>query len=124
MGTTPLFAAVAVNPSKKIVPLAVDAEGNLRTVAPPTDDYIPVYNITAATVVKAAPGQLLDISVVVAGSAAGSVNDCATTGAAAASNKVMSVPNTVEGPLGTNWTCVTGICITPGTGQTLAVLYV
>ena len=79
-------------------------------------------NITAATVVKAAKGRLVRINVVVAGSAAGTANDCATTGAVAAANEICAIPNTV-GQITLYWPCNTGICITPGTGMTVAVSY-
>ena len=81
------------------------------------------YNITAAAVVKAVPGRLAKISVVVAGSTAGKVNDCATTGAIAAANQICAIPNTV-GMIAMDWPCTAGITVTPGTGQTLAISYV
>lgn len=80
-------------------------------------------NITAATVVKASPGTVYKVNVVVAGSAPGTVNDCATTGAAAAANEIAAIPNTVGpveiGPFPT----FVGIVVVPGTGQTLAVAF-
>jgi hypothetical protein len=76
-------------------------------------------NITAAKVLKAGPGAVLVVTVVVAGSAPGTVNDCATTGAAAAANQVATIPNTV-GSYAINVPCVVGIVV-PGSGQTLAV---
>lgn len=79
-------------------------------------------NITAATVVKAAPGRVARVSVIVAGSAAGSVNNALTTGAAAASNQLFVVPNTA-GSYVIDMYCSTGIVVVPGTGQTLAVSY-
>lgn len=81
------------------------------------------YNITAATVVKAAAGYIARVSVIVAGSAAGTVNDCLTTGAAAAANQVGVTPTTV-GVTSYSWPCTTGIVVVPGTGQTLAVAFV
>lgn len=79
-------------------------------------------NISAATVIKVGPGRVARVSVVTAGSAAGAVNDCAETGAAAAGNKVASIPNTV-GVIELDWPMVNGLCITPGTGQVLAVSF-
>ena len=79
-------------------------------------------NITSATVVKAAPGQVLTVTVVVAGSAPGTVNDCLTTGAAAASNAIASLPAAV-GSQQLNFPCQVGIVVTPGTGQTIAISY-
>lgn len=83
-------------------------------------------NITAATVVKAAPGTLLGIQVLVAGSGLGSVNDCTTVAAVATANQVAVVEESVTTvPLPPNgFPCKAGIVVTPGTGQTLAVAYV
>lgn len=84
------------------------------------------YNITTPTVILAAKGRLVQIAVVVAGAAAGTANDCATTGAAAASNQFCSIPNTISSAapvLSIDWPCNTGIVIVPGSGQTLAVTY-
>lgn len=80
-------------------------------------------NLTAATVVKATAGRLVKVNVIVAGTAAGTANDCATTGAVAAANEVFVIPNTV-GTYNLDWPCLTGITITPGTGQTVAVSYI
>lgn len=79
-------------------------------------------NITAATVVKAAPGRTVKIAVIVAGSAAGTLNDCLTTGAAAAANELAAIPNTV-GIISVDIGHTTGIVVVPGTGQTIAVYY-
>lgn len=77
-------------------------------------------NVTVPTVIKAAAGRLVSVSVVVAGTADGTVNDCATTGAAAAANQFGALPAFV-GVNTFNWPCGTGIVVVPGTGQTLAV---
>lgn len=100
--------------------LAVDAYGRLLTGA---DAVSNAYNITAATVIKASPGFVARISVVVAGSAAGTINDCVTTGAAGVANQIGTIPNTV-GFLSAGWPCTTGITVVPGTGQTLAVAFI
>jgi len=81
-----------------------------------------VKNITTATVIKAVPGRIAKVSVLVAGSGAGSVNDCATTGAAATANELAVIPQTV-GVFDIDMPCSTGIVVVPGTGQTLAVSY-
>lgn len=78
-------------------------------------------NITAATVVKATPGRLVRINVTVAG-AAGTANDCATTGAAAAANVICAIP-AVVGVINIEWPCATGIVITPGAAQVVSVSY-
>lgn len=81
-----------------------------------------VTNITAATVVKAVAGRVARISVIVAGSAVGSVNNAITTGAAATSNQIFVIPDTVGSYIIDMW-CTAGIVVVPGTGQTLAVSY-
>jgi hypothetical protein len=81
-----------------------------------------VLNITTPTVIKAAPGQLISANVIVAGSAPGTVNDCLTTGAAAAANQVGTLPNAV-GPITFNFPCLVGIVVVPGAGQTVAVSF-
>lgn len=98
--------------------LGVDLQGALLTASGGTKSSL---NITAATVVKATPGRLVRISVTTAG-AAGSVNDCATTGAAAAANLIGVIPATV-GVLTFEWPCATGIVITPGAAQVVSVSY-
>lgn len=84
-------------------------------------------NIAAAKVVKQAPGELYFVSVIVAGSAAGSVNDCKTTGAAGPSNQVAVIPNTVGvyviGATDGGWPMLQGIVVVPGTGQTVSVAH-
>lgn len=119
MPQAPLNAATAVNPSGKFVMNVVDATGNEFVASGKTGQY----NITAATAIKASPGRLVKISVIVAGSAAGTANDCATTGAAAVGNQIAAIPNSV-GVINLDWPCATGIVVVPGTGQTLAVSYI
>lgn len=80
-------------------------------------------NITAATVVKAAPGTILSVVVVVAGSGAGSIYDLATNAPAAAS-KIIGTPATLGAIAGIQfWPCAVGILVVPGTGQTIAIAY-
>lgn len=88
----------------------------------PEEGLLSTLNITAATIVKASAGRIFRFSVVVAGSATGTVNDCATTAAAAASNQIATTPTTL-GTTILNWPCTTGIVIVPGTGQTIAVTW-
>lgn len=80
-------------------------------------------NITAARVVKAGPGTLLAVTVIVAGSAAGTINDLAANSGVAAANQVYTIPN-AAGTYQIGFPCLTGIVVTPGTGQTLAVSYI
>jgi hypothetical protein len=79
-------------------------------------------NLAASTVVKAGPGRLIKVSVITAGSTPGTVNDCLTTGAAAAANQIGTIPNTV-GTYVFDWPCLTGIVYVLGTAQVVAVSY-
>jgi len=79
-------------------------------------------NITVSTVVKAAPGQVLTATEVVAGNAPGTINDCLTTGAAAAANQIATLPASV-GSQRLDFPCQVGIVVVPGTGQTIAISY-
>lgn len=91
-------------------------------LAPSVGGNASALNLTAATVVKATPGMCYTISVIVAGTAPGTANDVATTGAAAVANQFFEIPNTV-GVYRMNWPCATAITIVPGTGQTVSVAY-
>lgn len=81
-------------------------------------------NITSATVLKASGGRVLEVVVQVAGTTVGTINDCTTTGAAAAANANLTVPN-IAGPcslaLPVNYGL--GIVVTPGSGQTISVMW-
>ena len=86
-------------------------------------------NITTATVVSTVPAdfargqaRLCRVTVLVAGSTAGSVNDAATLAAVASSNLVYTIPN-VGGPVLVDFPMQFGIVVTPGTGQTVAITY-
>lgn len=99
------------------------------TLAPTTrqtvavsDGDASVLNVTAATVIKAVPGRTYRVLVVTAGSAAGALYDCATTGAVAAGNQVASIPDTV-GAYAFNWPHAVGIVLVPGTDQVLAISF-
>ena len=85
-------------------------------------------NLTAATLISAttsnsyAPRRLSRITVLVAGTTAGSVNDSATVAGAAVANQVFSIPN-VTGSYWVDFPCLLGIVLTPGAGQTVCVSY-
>jgi hypothetical protein len=98
-------------------------------VTPPAPlgiDKIPdaqtVLDITAATVVKASPGRLALISVIVAGSAVGAAYDAVSVTGNTAADQVAVIPNTV-GVYVIDWPCLAGIVVAPGTGQTISVAY-
>ena len=77
----------------------------------------------APRVLKASAGTVATVSVIVAGSGAGGVYDCATTGAASATaNQIAAIPNFV-GTSVMQFPCLVGVTIYPGTGQTISVSY-
>ncbi len=81
-------------------------------------------NLTAPTVVKAARGAILRVSVNVAGSAAGAVYDAAILSGDIPANLVAPIPLVASAsPLEYNFICQTGILIVPPTGGTVAVSY-
>lgn len=80
-------------------------------------------NIAVATVLAVGAKRIARVSVLVAGSAPGTVNDAATTGSTAAANAVFIIPNTV-GIYDVDWPVFAGIVVTPGTGQTVSVSFV
>jgi hypothetical protein len=88
----------------------------------PLEGRLSTLNITGSVVIKATPGRVFKVSVIVAGGAAGTINDCATTGAAAATNQIGTAPTTV-GTVDFNWPMATGIVVVPGSGQTLAITW-
>ncbi len=80
-------------------------------------------DISTATVVKAAPGQLVTISVISAGTTVGTANDSLTTAGASIANQIAAIPNTAGSIQQINWKCSNGIVIVPGTGQVISVAY-
>lgn len=73
--------------------------------------------LTAATVVKSSAGRIANISVIVAGSAAGAVYDSAAT---VTTTKPLYVIPTTVGVYVVNLPASFGITIAPGTGQTVS----
>lgn len=104
-----------VNPNAggPLAPMQLDKQGSLQFQNGGNSSKL---NITAAVVVKATPGRLRKIVVVAPGSGSGAltVNDCATTGAAAAANAILSVPfgsMTAGQVFNLDWPCSTGIVV-------------
>lgn len=79
-------------------------------------------DVTAATVIKATPGAVVTVAVVVAGSTAGAVYDATGTSGNSTANQVGVIPAAV-GNYSMSFPCINGIVVSPGTGQTLAVSY-
>jgi hypothetical protein len=84
-------------------------------------------NVTAATVIKGSPGRVFRITVnTVPTSSAVSVNDAATTGAAAASNLILNAPSaslTAGQVITLEFPCANGIVVNPGTSGVVSVSY-
>lgn len=78
--------------------------------------------ISAQTLVLAGSGRIARVSVLVAGSSAGTINDAATTGAVASTNEIAVIPNAV-GVYEIDFRFYNGLVITPGTGQTVSISY-
>lgn len=77
--------------------------------------------ITVTTTLKTSAARLKSVSVIVAG-AAGTINDCATTGAVASSNAVAGTPAAIGNQVWqTPLDLVNGLTVSPGAGQTVAV---
>jgi hypothetical protein len=78
--------------------------------------------VTAQALVISGKGYLVNFSVIVAGSAAGTINNASTTALAAAANVLCATPTTIGVyPCGLVFT--NGLVITPGTGQSINVTY-
>lgn len=80
-----------------------------------------------STVVKAAPGMVVRMNVLTAGTAPGSIFDTATTASTAAAtastaNLVAIIPNTV-GTTILEFPCLVGIMVYPGAGQQVSISY-
>lgn len=107
-----------------------DAQGNLGVQNGGRSSSL---NLTAAAAIKGSAGRLRRIVIVAPGSTSGTwtLNDCATTGAAAASNVIFKMAydaaaNVAGTVIELDWPCATGIVLSavPGGGSPiLAVSY-
>ena len=106
-----------------LAPMQMDKTGNLLTGAGSAS----VLNKTAgASVIKATAGRISKVIVNTAASTAGSVSDCATTGAAAAGNQVLIIPSGTA--IGTvynlDWPCLPGLVLSavPSAGSPICAV--
>lgn len=106
----------------------VGADGNIATQNGGTKSLL---NIGAAVAIKATPGRVRKFVVVAPGSSSGAftLNDCATTGAAAASNLIWSLAynaaaNVIGAVFTLDWPCLVGITLSavPGSGTPLCAV--
>lgn len=109
---------IAKNPSNVQVPLLTDAQGALQNTAGGVKSAL---NVAASTAVKATPGRVITVNVLVAG-AVGAIHDCAATGDAAAGNKVAVIP-AVVGVYRFDFPCLVGITYVPGASQVVSISY-
>jgi hypothetical protein len=80
-------------------------------------------NVTATTLVKATPGRIARISVLVAGGTnTGTVYDHPTIAGIGAANAVATIPDAI-GSYEIDFPCATGIVVAPGAGNTIAISY-
>lgn len=86
---------------------------------------MPTQVLTASTNVKTSSGKVKNFSVIVAGTAAGSINDANSVPNANAANAYIGLPANVGagsfGPAG--WNFINGITVLVGTGQTISIDY-
>jgi hypothetical protein len=77
---------------------------------------------TSSTFITVGPGRLLSFVVTVAGSATGSIYNSASPTGGTASNRLVTIPNTV-GIYECNLIFNAGLVLAPGTGQSVNVSY-
>lgn len=78
--------------------------------------------VTSSTLIIAGKGRLISFSVVVAGSANGTIYNAGTPTGGAASNALVATPTTV-GVYAVNMIFNDGLVVAPGTGQSINVTY-
>ena len=87
----PIGTAPATTPGGSAAPEKLDVAGLLLTTRGGKSSLL---NATAAVAVKATPGRIAKLIIIDPGTTGGAftINDCATTGAAAAANTIWSAP--------------------------------
>lgn len=112
MPQNPLQATIALNQENAQASARLDAVNNLNTQSGGASSSL---DITAAKVIKATPGRLRRLVVLGVVGTGGSItlNDCATTGAAAAANEIFTASGTlaVGTVINLDWPCQVGIVI-------------
>ena len=77
---------------------------------------------SSPTLVNTGSGRLVNIYVITAGSAAGTIHDASSVAAATTSNTLIDTPTTV-GLIQANIPYSSGLVIQPGTGQVINITY-
>lgn len=78
--------------------------------------------VTSQTLTVTGSGRLVSISVIVAGTTNGTVNNAQSTGGVTAANALCAIPNTI-GVYQCGCAFTAGLVVTPGTGQSVNVTY-
>lgn len=79
------------------------------------------YNVTAVGVIKGAPGVLVRVSCITAGSI--TLNDLATTSGAGLANQIWGGSLTAGQVLELNWPCAAGIVVSAITTAVVAIAF-
>jgi hypothetical protein len=120
MPQNPLQYTVALGSTGSPKPLTLNTAGDLRV---DTSSQKSSLNLASGVVVvKATPGKVGVLNVTTAGSTAGKISDCITSGAVAAGNLIFSIPNTV-GVYRLDFPALVGITVTVGTGQVCSLSF-
>ena len=93
------------------------AQATARTLGTQTS-----LTVTAATLIYVGKGYLVNFSVVVAGSTAGTINNTGAVASVAAANALCAIPATV-GVVKLGQVFSAGLVVTPGTGQSVNVTF-
>ena len=93
------------------------------TSAPAPGATSSAIDVSAPTVIKAAPGQVVTVNVTTAGSTTGAIYDLATTSGEDSSSLVGVIPEAVGSYSFGSFPCFVGILIVPGTSQVLSVAF-
>ena len=96
-------------------------------IVPRPGGALSALDVSAATVIKAAPGTLVRITVLAVATAdTFGAYDAATVGAAATANAIVQYADgypAVGSVIYLQWPCNTGIVVNPGTGGAVSVAY-
>lgn len=84
-------------------------------------------NLSVATLVKATAGVVLGLALLSGTAPGGTINDCTSVGAVAASNQVCQIPSGATAPTEAVFNfqayCLQGIVVTPPPGGTVSVFF-
>ena len=102
-----------------------DAVGN-QYVSNVNDGELSALNISSPTVIKTGAGHVGSLIIQTVGTGNGSVNDCLTTAQVNASNQIIALTTaglTAMEVVALKFPYKTGLVVTPGTAQVVAVSY-